>query len=496
MAQTSVSSVSMTEFASSGRVSRLGRSAGARAKLVQVLRSCAPVGFSYFAAGADALVIFAAAYCSAVFYRLATFGLMPNVESVAQVGAVVALIVVGSGLQRNEYDLQQYLRKSGQTERAFGVWNLAFMVVLTLGFATKQSSDFSRAAMAVFYLLGYAGLVSARRSMVDIASLMLARRFIEPRRLIIVGFEDRLSEIESGGLDFGPGFDVVNMFALRDNQAYLADDLSLASAAVRMHRADDICLAAPWSRQDIIGAATAAFLRTPAELHLDADRLLEQFSHAHFSRLGTMSGLRITRPKLSLLQRIEKRTFDILAAGVGLLLLSPLLALIAILIRIESPGPALFRQTRYGFNQEPFSVFKFRSMSTMENGAKVVAATRDDPRVTRLGRHLRRLSLDELPQLINVLRGEMSIVGPRPHAMAHDQRYFDRLSRYARRHNVKPGITGWAQVHGHRGEIVNDQQMLSRLEHDLYYVDNWSLWLDIKIVFMTVLSSKAHANAF
>jgi Undecaprenyl-phosphate glucose phosphotransferase len=348
----------------------------------------------------------------------------------------------------------------------------------------------------VFYLIGYPGLVMTRRLVVDFAHHLRANQAIPPRRLVIVGFEDRLNEIESTAGDFGDGFDVVSMIALRDNQAYIADDLALAAAAVRMHRADDICLAVPWSRQDVIEPATAAFLRTPAEIHLDADRLLQQFAHARFSQLGAISGLRVTRPKLTRMERIEKRAFDLLVSCSALVALSPVLLAIGVLIRLESRGPALFRQTRYGFNQEPFKIFKFRSMRTMEDGAKVVAAKRDDPRVTKLGAYLRRFSIDELPQLINVVRGDMSIVGPRPHAMSHDQRYFDRLSRYARRHNVKPGITGWAQVHGHRGEITNDQQMLSRLEHDLYYVDNWSLWLDIKIVFMTVLSSKAHQNAF
>ena len=287
------------------------------------------------------------------------------------------------------------------------------------------------------------------------------------------------------------------MIALRDHQAYLADDLALAAAAVRMHRADDVCLAMPWSRQDVIEPATTAFLRTPAEIHLDADRLLEQFGHARFVAARRDAGpaphpaeadADAAHREARLRPRLRRRS--------ALIALSPILLSIAVLIRLESRGPALFRQTRYGFNQEPFQIFKFRSMRTMEDGAKVVAAKRDDPRVTRLGAYLRRFSVDELPQLINVLRGDMSIVGPRPHAMSHDQRYFDRLSRYARRHNVKPGITGWAQVHGHRGEIANDQQMLSRLEHDLYYVDNWSLWLDIKIVFMTVFSPKAHQNAF
>jgi Undecaprenyl-phosphate glucose phosphotransferase len=498
MAQRNLEGLGGLSNTSSGRTPRAARTTTARlrSKALSLARTVAPFSFGYIAAIADAGVIFVAAYCTNIFYHFVALRWIPPVETVAPVAGLVALIVVGSSVQHSEYDLQKYVRKSGQSARAFGPWNVAFLAVLMLGFVTKQSSDYSRVAMAMFYILGYATLVMMRRMVVDLACWMLAKHIVHPRRLVIVGFEDRLGEIESAALDFGPSMELVSMMALRDNQAYLADDLALAAAAVRIHRADDVCLSVPWLRQDVVDAATAAFLRTPAEIHLDADRLLEDFSHSSFSHLGAISGLRITRPKLSVLQRAEKRAFDILGAGVGLLVLSPVLAVTAILIRLESPGPALFRQTRYGFNQEPFQVCKFRSMRAMENGANVVAAKRNDPRVTRLGAYLRRFSIDELPQLFNVLRGEMSIVGPRPHAMSHDQRYFDRLSRYARRHNVKPGITGWAQVHGHRGEIANDHQMLSRLEHDLYYVDNWSLWLDVKIVCMTVFSSKTHQNAF
>jgi len=290
--------------------------------------------------------------------------------------------------------------------------------------------------------------------------------------------------------------EIASMIALRDNQAYLTDDLALAAAAVRMLRADDIYIAIPWSRTEVIEACVDVFLRTPAEIHLGSEAILDRFKEARVVQFGPTAGLGLTRPPLTRLQRAEKRAFDVLAATLGLIALAPLFALVALCIRLEGPGPILFRQTRYGFNQEPFRIFKFRTMSTMEDGADVKAATRADPRVTRVGAVLRRFSIDELPQLLNVLMGEMSIVGPRPHALAHDQRYVARISRYARRHNVKPGITGWAQVCGHRGEIRDDEDMQARIEHDLYYVDNWSLWLDIKIVLRTVLSATAHQNAY
>jgi len=223
---------------------------------------------------------------------------------------------------------------------------------------------------------------------------------------------------------------------------------------------------------------------------------LRGLQRAEIAQVGAVSGLTLTRPPLRRLQQFEKRAFDVAVAAAALILLSPALAMVALLIRLDSPGPALFRQKRYGLNQEPFRIFKFRTMRVMDDGAVVRQATRADARITRIGATLRRLSIDELPQLLNVLIGDMSIVGPRPHALAHDQLYFQRLALYARRHNVKPGITGWAQVRGHRGEIPDDSAMLARLDHDLYYIDNWSLWLDVKIMFMTVFSRRAHANAY
>jgi exopolysaccharide biosynthesis polyprenyl glycosylphosphotransferase len=239
-----------------------------------------------------------------------------------------------------------------------------------------------------------------------------------------------------------------------------------------------------------------AFLRTPTEIHLGGEALLDRFKEARIVTFGPSASLALTRPPLTRLQLAEKRAFDLVVASLGLILLAPFFLLVALAIRLESPGPALFRQTRYGFNQEPFRIFKFRTMRALEDGATVKAATRNDPRVTRLGALLRRTSVDELPQLLNVVAGDMSIVGPRPQAMAHDQLYVERIARYARRHNVKPGITGWAQVKGLRGEIRTNEDIQARVEHDLYYVDHWSLWLDLKIVLATALGMFCHEKAY
>lgn len=190
-----------------------------------------------------------------------------------------------------------------------------------------------------------------------------------------------------------------------------------------------------------------------------------------------------------------KRAFDLVVAAIALVSLSPLLVAIAVAIKLDSPGPVFFRQKRYGFNQQPFGVFKFRSMRADSNAA-FLQATRNDSRITRFGAILRRTNLDELPQLINVLRGEMSLVGPRPHAMAHDRSFERRIALYARRHNVKPGITGWAQVNGYRGETQTDLAMEQRIACDLYYIDNWSIWFDIQIMIQTIVSRRAYQNAF
>ncbi len=186
-------------------------------------------------------------------------------------------------------------------------------------------------------------------------------------------------------------------------------------------------------------------------------------------------------------RRMVKRASDLAIAGAALLLAAPIMAIVAIGVRLSSPGPIMFRQRRHGLDGKEIVVYKFRSMTCMENGTKVTQAQRNDPRVTRLGRFLRKSSLDELPQLINVLQGRMSVIGPRPHALVHNEHYRQLIAGYARRHKVKPGLSGWAQVHGCRGETKTVDDMRERVEHDLYYVRNWSLGLDLRIAFKTLL---------
>jgi exopolysaccharide biosynthesis polyprenyl glycosylphosphotransferase len=233
----------------------------------------------------------------------------------------------------------------------------------------------------------------------------------------------------------------------------------------------------------------------PVAIHLTPEKIMDRFDNPHIVRTGSLASLRLTRPALSVVEIAVKRAFDIVAASAILLTTLPLLLAIAGLIRLDSRGPVLFLQRRYGFNQKAFRIVKFRTMTTTDDGDVIRQATRDDPRITRIGRVLRRYNLDELPQLLNVIAGQMSLVGPRPHALAHDHEFQRKIARYARRHNVKPGITGWAQVNGLRGETDTEDKMARRVACDHWYIDNWSFWLDLAILARTVLSPRSYRNA-
>jgi exopolysaccharide biosynthesis polyprenyl glycosylphosphotransferase len=215
-----------------------------------------------------------------------------------------------------------------------------------------------------------------------------------------------------------------------------------------------------------------------------------------FCDLGPIKTIELLKSPLSVFDRFIKRTFDVIAAAIGLILLSPLFVMVAAAIKLDSRGPAFFRQTRHGFNNESIRVFKFRSMRTIEDGANFNQAVKNDGRVTKVGKFIRMVNIDELPQLINVLFGEMSMVGPRPHPIALNEMFEEQISQLSRRHNVKPGITGWAQINGFRGETDTLEKMKLRLEHDLYYIDQWSFLFDIQIIMTTIFSKKGYSNAY
>ncbi len=406
----------------------------------------------------------------------------------------VAALFVGANLLRGDYRIVEYQMLRTRAWNEFTVWSASFLLALALGFLGKITGDFSRVGVVLFYCAGYVAIFASRQHMFEFATRATAAGGVASRRVFLVGFEDNIKDFLRRGAGAARA-NVVAAIGLRDDAQCLDDDLRLAAAAARMLRPDDVYILTPWSHTQVIESCVNAFLPVPAQIHLGPERVLDRFVDARIDKIGAITSLSLGGHTHNPLEIVAKRAFDVTLATLALILLSPLLLAVAVIIRLDSPGPALFTQRRYGFNREPFRIYKFRSMTTMEDGPQIRQAEANDRRFTRIGRSIRRYNVDELPQLINVLRGEMSLVGPRPHAVAHDQLFERKIALYARRHNVKPGITGWAQVNGLRGEIDSPEKIRLRVEHDLHYIDNWSLPMDMWIIFLTVFSRKAYRNA-
>ena len=230
----------------------------------------------------------------------------------------------------------------------------------------------------------------------------------------------------------------------------------------------------------------------PLPVKVVLDNFTSSIVSCRSETLGSTPAFQVQSEPLGMLERIMKRSFDVIFASLALLFLSPMLLVVAAAIRIDSPGPIFFQQRRRGHANRPFQIIKFRSMTVMEDGPDIRQATKADPRITRVGAYIRAFSIDELPQFLNVIRGDMSVVGPRPHAVAHDDVYDRMIAEYAARRHVKPGVTGWAQVNGYRGETPTIEAMQQRVSHDLWYIDNWSVWLDVKIVVRTMFALRGH----
>ncbi len=454
-------------------------------------------------AATDGLVVMATVGLVSLVYHLQAYGAAPADQITLELATMLAAIFVFINAVRGRYQQANYLSTKGQIASAFSVWNMTMVAFVAILFLTKIVDHYSRAVILASYLAGIPVIALARSAMVRTISLASKTGRITSERVFLIGREPDVMSFVSRHQPWNVGFAIVDVAFLRSNDARrisdpaaaLAADLSSAVANCRMKRPDSVFIALPWSDQETIDACVDAFMNLPVAIHLTPEKIMDRFDTPHIVRTGSLSSLRLTRSPMSMAEIALKRAFDVVAASLILIMATPLLLTVAALIRLDSPGPVLFRQRRYGFNQQAFRIFKFRTMTTTDDGTVIVQATRNDPRVTRIGRVLRRYNLDELPQLLNVVAGQMSLVGPRPHALAHDQEFERKIALYARRHNVKPGITGWAQVNGLRGETDTDEKMAKRVAFDHWYIDNWSFWLDIAILFRTVLSRKAFMNA-
>ncbi len=443
-------------------------------------------------AGVDAVLIITLSYTADWTSHLAVPSLPRDSSLTVGMGTCCALLFLLSIQAQRLYAPANILNGRSPIWSSVMTWVAVFGCFLALAFLAHLSRDLSRLATMLFFLDAAVAIpvvrVVARRTM---AKLIAENRLAGRRRVLLVGDVRILAVAPIRSNLQRHGYNVLGEAALplggAETLALDASKVAQIRSFVRENRIDEIFLAIEPVSQDRLEEAIKSLRVFPLPIHMICAPALSALVSRPITDLGSDKAIELQRGPLTLAQQVAKRAFDLALASTGLVVLAPVLVLIAVLIKLDSPGPALFRQRRAGFNGITFKIFKFRSMTAMDDGAVVRQATRDDDRVTRLGRWLRRASVDELPQLLNVIKGDMSLVGPRPHALSHDNEYDSLIASYAFRHHMKPGITGWAQVNGCRGETSTLPLMEKRIEHDLWYIKHWSLRLDVISLYRTVV---------
>lgn len=400
------------------------------------------------------------------------------------------------------YDLSRLTNLYEQARRIGLCWVLLTFFLLVLGFWTSTLESFSR---------GWVGLWLSFTCFSQFTVRMLARSWISgaqrngrlKQNIVVVGAGEHGRRFVE---QLRMGDDSINLVGLFDDRKdrvpdYIAGFPVLGTIDeliefTRKHRIDQIVVALPSGAERRLLNWLDKLRALPVDLRLVPDMIGCNVPHQGIVPVAGVPLLRVAEKPLTAWNSLIKLCEDRLISLVILAFVMPLMAIIAVGIKFTSKGPVFYKQKRYGFNNEVIEIYKFRTMRTdTQSEENCLQAARDDPRITSFGRLLRQTSLDELPQFINVLKGEMSIVGPRPHAVAHNEHYARLIDDYFARHKVKPGITGWAQINGLRGETDTLEKMQQRVQCDLYYIEQWSLALDLKIIFMTVLVGFVHPNA-
>ncbi len=377
-------------------------------------------------------------------------------------------------------------------------WTLTVLVLAMLGFATRYSDQFARSVISIWFVLAPT-LIGLGRMSMRIVQRGLLKRGVGIRRVAIAGLNGLGRQTESNIVNEPSlGLRVIGFYDDRiesrdDNRELQSEDLELTGslndlvAAAKNGEVDTILVTLPMRAEDRIRFLLDQLSNSTVSVYIVPDFFVFELLHSRWTQIGGLPAVSVFENPLYGVDGMVKRVADLMIATVALLAAAVPMALIALAVKLSSPGPIFFRQRRYGLDGQEILVWKFRSMRVCDNGPVVKQATKDDPRITWLGSILRKTSLDELPQLFNVLSGTMSLVGPRPHANAHNEQYRSLIRGYMLRHKVKPGITGLAQVNGCRGETDTLEKMERRIEWDHNYIRNWSIWLDFKILLRTLL---------
>jgi Undecaprenyl-phosphate glucose phosphotransferase len=450
----------------------------------------------------QSFVVVVVAPATGYLYHFFAYGHVGIRQDFVLVGLIVAIFYALPQAYASYHRFWVPPHSNRDLRRVFACWNFAFFCMLIVAFMTEQSVEYSRGWILSLYVAGLAALLALELATLAIRKAAIASGLLLTRRLLVVGNSvdiakfARTCSFDSQGIEIVAAAEIArNMYETWSYAEQDAPSVQAAIAAARKDNVSDIVILTNWKDARASAMIAETFLDVPAAVHLVGLDVFEQFSQLGVDHVGRAKTILIRRQPLSVLQAAVKRGFDISVASIALLLLAPFLILTAILIRLDTRGPAFFLQRRRGFNHKEFRIIKFRTMTTADDGDQIRQATNNDLRITRLGRILRKYNIDELPQLVNVLLGHMSLVGPRPHAVAHDGYYERIIRRYGRRLNMRPGITGWAQIHGHRGETATRAAMEARVEHDLHYIENWSVALDIYVLLMTIISRRAYRNA-
>lgn len=439
------------------------------------------------------LIVTASLVCSAMYYSL-TDGYIAAALPYAGVGLIVGVNFATIMTARRNYRLKVLTLFAKQARETIVIWSGVFALLAVVAFTMKISINFSRGAVILFFAGGLSALLCWRWIAARFIARSLSNGLFARKRIIVVAERDQSNSSRPLAELLSYGYVPVKTFEIsREEIAATGITRSLQSKfcdiieVARNEGIEDVYLLLRWRNDRTIDGILDALAVLPISVHLVPDSSAARFLSYPVANVGTTWTAVLKRSPLTRIELFAKRCFDVCIATLGLLVVLPLLLLTAALIKMDSRGPVFFRQKRDGFNGQTFDILKFRTMHVLENGASVRQATRNDPRITRLGRLLRRSSVDELPQLFNVILGDMSLVGPRPHATSHNSEYEKLIANYAFRHHVKPGLTGWAQVSGYRGETRQIDLMKQRVEHDLWYINNWSPWLDLKIVLRTMV---------
>jgi putative colanic acid biosynthesis UDP-glucose lipid carrier transferase len=374
-----------------------------------------------------------------------------------------------------------------------GTWLLLLAILLVLGYATKTSSFFSRKTIFTWLIVTPVSIIFLQTLIEQLAS-RAARSGVNSRKVVIAGANELGMSIAAKirnqprfAMSLVGFFDDRSANRLGDlNQNEMLGNLVELPNYVRRNRVDLIFIALPIRNVQRVTDLLDELHDTTASIYFAPDVFVFDLIQCRTGDLDGLPVVALCETPFNGYQGMVKRMFDVVVSAAILLLISPLLILIALAIKLTSSGSIIFKQRRYGLDGQEFVVFKFRSMTVSEDHGEIRQATKNDSRVTRVGAFLRKYSLDELPQFFNVMQGRMSIVGPRPHAVAHNEEYRRLIKGYMVRHKVRPGITGLAQVRGYRGETVSVDDMRKRVESDLDYLRNWSIGLDVRIILRTV----------